>query len=183
TFAGIKTTLPSVIILFLALVTAKVISSLGVGNYLATLIDGNLQLAWLPVIFFVFAAFISYSIGSTLGTAGLMIPIGAEIVATIDVTFLIPVIGAVLAGTVFGEHTSPLSDTTILASIGSSVHPIDHMVTQLPYALLSSVSSIFGFIVLGFTQNIVIGLVTAILVMVVGAYLFKMRLNKTQTLT
>ncbi|WP_099363413.1 Na+/H+ antiporter NhaC family protein [Fredinandcohnia onubensis] len=183
TLAGIKTTLPSVIILFLALVTAKVISSLGVGNYLATLIDGNLQLAWLPVIFFVFAAFISYSIGSTLGTAGLMIPIGAEIVATIDVTFLIPVIGAVLAGTVFGEHTSPLSDTTILASIGSSVHPIDHMVTQLPYAMLSSVSSIFGFIVLGFTQNIVIGLVTAILVMVVGAYLFKMRLNKTQTLT
>ncbi|WP_010281404.1 Na+/H+ antiporter NhaC family protein [Bacillus timonensis] len=180
--AGIKTTLPSVAILFLALVTAGVISSLGVGEYLATLIDGNLHLAWLPVIFFVFAAFISYSIGSTLGTAGLMIPIGAEIVATMDVTFLIPVIGAVLAGTVFGEHTSPLSDTTILASIGSSVHPIDHMVTQLPYAVLSSISSIIGFIVLGFTQNIVIGLITAILVMAIGAYLLKMRLNKIQTL-
>src|SRR5690606_15913376 len=83
--SGIKTTLPSVTILFLALVTAQVISSLGVGQYLASLIQGNMSIAFLPVIFFVFAAFISYSIGSTLGTAGIMIPIGAEIVAAIDV--------------------------------------------------------------------------------------------------
>jgi tetracycline resistance efflux pump len=150
--SGVKTTLPSVAILFLALVTAEIISSLGVGNYLASLIEGNLSLGWLPLIFFIFAAFISYSIGSTLGTAGLMLPIGAEIVAATDITFLIPIIGAVLAGTVFGEHSSPLSDTTILASIGSSVHPIDHMITQLPYAVLSSIASITGFLVLGYPK-------------------------------
>jgi tetracycline resistance efflux pump len=173
--SGIKTTLPSVTILFLALVTAGIISSLGVGQYLASLVEGNISIALLPVIFFVFAAFISYSIGSTLGTAGLMIPIGAEIVAAVDITFLIPIIGAVLAGTVFGEHSSPLSDTTILASIGSGVHPIDHMITQLPYAILSSISSIIGFIVLGFTQNVVIGLLTALTTVIVGAYLLKGR--------
>lgn len=173
--SGIKTTLPSVAILFLALVTAEIISSLGVGNYLASLIEGNMSLGWLPVIFFIFAAFISYSIGSTLGTAGLMLPIGAEIVAATDITFLIPIIGAVLAGTVFGEHSSPLSDTTILASIGSSVHPIDHMITQLPYAVLSSIASIAGFLVLGFTQSAIIGLVVTLLTVGIGAYVLKVR--------
>ncbi|MDQ0219779.1 Na+/H+ antiporter NhaC family protein [Peribacillus cavernae] len=180
--SGIKTTLPSVMILFLALVTAGIISSLGIGDYLASLIEGNMAIAWLPVIFFIFAAFISYSIGSTLGTAGLMIPIGAEIVAAIDITFLIPIIGAVLAGTVFGEHSSPLSDTTILASIGSSVHPLDHMITQLPYAILSSISSITGFIVLGFTGNVLIGLVTALITVGIGAYIMKARSDKTMSL-
>lgn len=176
--SGIKTTLPSVTILFLALVTAGIISSLGVGQYFASLIEGNMSIAWLPVIFFIFAAFISYSIGSTLGTAGLMLPIGAEIVAVIDVTFLIPVIGAVLAGTIFGEHSSPLSDTTILSSIGSSVHPIDHMWTQLPYAVLSSIASITGFLVLGFTNNTILGLVTALVTMGAGAYILKIRHDK-----
>ncbi|WP_100011602.1 Na+/H+ antiporter NhaC family protein [Lentibacillus sediminis] len=180
-FSGVKTTLPSVIILFLALVTAQVISILGVGEYLASLIEGNMAIAWLPVIFFVVSAFMSYSMGSTLGTAGLMIPIGAEIVATIDVTFLIPVIGASLAGTVFGEHSSPLSDTTILASIGSSVHPIDHMMTQLPYAILSSAAAIIGFIVLGFTESTIAGLIASLVAMGVGAFIMKGRPDKTES--
>ncbi|WP_404427022.1 Na+/H+ antiporter NhaC family protein [Ureibacillus chungkukjangi] len=180
-FSGIKTTLPSVTILFLALVTAQIISSLGVGQYLASLIQGNMSIAWLPVIFFVFAAFISYSIGSTLGTAGIMIPIGAEIVATIDITFLIAIIGAVLAGTVFGEHSSPLSDTTILASIGSSVHPIDHMMTQLPYAVLSSIASIIGFLVLGFTNSILIGLGVSLVAVVIGIFFLKSRQAKLKS--
>lgn len=179
--SGIKTTLPSVTILFLALITAKIISSLGVGQYLASLIHGNISIAWLPVIFFIFAAFISYSIGSTLGTAGIMIPIGAEIVAAFDITFLIAIIGAVLAGTVFGEHSSPLSDTTILASIGSSVHPIDHMMTQLPYAILSSIASIIGFLVLGFTNNILLGLGVALICAIIGAFMLRKRQSRIRS--
>ena len=141
-----------------------------------------MSIAWLPVIFFVFAAFISYSIGSTLGTAGIMIPIGAEIVVAFDITFLIAIIGAVLAGTVFGEHSSPLSDTTILASIGSSVHPIDHMMSQLPYAILSSIASIIGFLVLGFSKSILLGLGTALIVVVFGAFLLKTRQTKIKSI-
>ncbi|KKB37800.1 Na+/H+ antiporter [Bacillus thermotolerans] len=91
---------------------------------------------------------------------------------------LVPVIGAVLAGTVFGEHTSPLSDTTILASIGSSVHPIDHMMTQLPYAVLCSLASIIGFLVLGFTNNSMIGLLVALVVVAAGAFILKNRSDK-----
>lgn len=157
-YTGAKSVFPSVVILFMALMTAQVIGLLGVGEYLASLIDGNLSLVWLPVIFFVLSAFMSFSMGSTFGTFGLMLPIGAEIVAIVDVAYLIPVFGAVLAGCIFGEHSSPLSDTTILAAIGGGVHPIDHLMTQLPYAMVSSVVSIIGYVTLGFTKNIFIGL-------------------------
>jgi len=64
----------------------------------------------------------------------------------------------VLAGCIFGEHSSPLSDTTILASIGGGVHTMDHLMTQMPYAMISSAVSIIGYITLGFTKNIYIGL-------------------------
>lgn len=104
-----------------------------VGAYLAGVIEtNNFPVALLPLVLFVFSAFMSYAMGSTLGTAGLMIPIGAEIVVNIDPWFLIPVVGAVLAGCVFGEHTSPLSDTTIMSSIGSQVDAFDHIITQMP---------------------------------------------------
>lgn len=159
-YTGAKSVLPSVVILFMALMTAQVIGLLGVGQYLASLIDGNMSLMWLPVIFFILSAFMSFSMGSTFGTFGLMLPIGAEIVAIVDVAYLIPVFGAVLAGCIFGEHSSPLSDTTILAAIGAGVHPIDHLMTQLPYAMVSSAVSIVGYVTLGLTKNIFIGLIT-----------------------
>lgn len=174
--SGMKAVLPSVTILFMALMTAQVISKLGVGQYLASLIDDNMSLAWLPLIFFAISAFMSFSMGSTFGTFGLMLPIGAEIVSIIDITYLVPVFGAVLAGCIFGEHSSPLSDTTILASIGGGVHTMDHLMTQMPYAMISSVVSIIGYATLGFTKNIYIGLfatLLALLVMIVTLYKMK----------
>jgi tetracycline resistance efflux pump len=168
--SGMKAVLPSVTILFMALMTAQIISKLGVGLYLASLIDENMSLAWLPVIFFLISAFMSFSMGSTFGTFGLMLPIGAEIVSIIDVTYLIPVFGAVLAGCIFGEHSSPLSDTTILASIGGGVHTIDHLLTQMPYALISSFVSIVGYVTLGFTKNIYIGLFATLLALGIVIY-------------
>ena len=174
--SGMKAVLPSVVILFMALMTAQIIKLLGVGQYMASLIDGNMSLAWLPVIFFLVSAFMSFSMGSTFGTFGLMLPIGAEIVSIIDVAYLIPVFGAVLAGCIFGEHSSPLSDTTILASIGGGVHTMDHLMTQLPYAMISSFISIIGYVTLGFTKNIYIGLFTTLLALaLVVFYLAKSR--------
>lgn len=160
--AGIQSVLPSVMILFLALMIAQIISLLGVGQYLAALIDGNIAIFWLPVIFFIISAFMSFSMGSTFGTFGMMLPIGAEIVTAIEIAYLIPVFGAVLAGSIFGEHSSPLSDTTILASIGSGVHPIDHIMTQLPYALICSVVSVIGYITLGLTKSLLVGLLVTL---------------------
>lgn len=110
-----------------------------------------------------------------------MLPIGAEIIAIIDPTFVIPVFGAVLAGCIFGEHSSPLSDTSILSSIGSGVHAIDHIMSQLPYALICGVVSIFGYMILGFTNSVIIGLLSTILILVLVVFILKNKLSTSST--
>jgi tetracycline resistance efflux pump len=180
-FSGLKTTLPSVLILFLALITAEIIGELGVGTYLATFFSDSTSISWFSVIFFVLAAIMSFSTGSTFGTLILMLPIGAEIIAIIDPTFVIPVFGAVLAGCIFGEHSSPLSDTSILSSIGSGVHAIDHIMSQLPYALICGVVSIFGYMILGLTNSVVIGLLSTVLMLALVVLLLKNKFSTSNT--
>ncbi len=173
--SGVRSMLTAAAVLFLAWMTAEIISMLGVGEYLAGLIGGGLAFSLLPAILFVLACFISFSIGSTFGTFGLILPIAAGIVASVDISLLIPAFGAVLAGAIFGDHTSPLSDTTILSSVGSGIHIIDHVTTQIPYALVCAVASLVGFIVLGFTKNIAVGLLTTLAVLAVAVFLLRAR--------
>src|ERR671917_1203213 len=173
--SGIRSMLLAAAVLFLAWMTAEIISMLGVGEYLAGLIGGGLAFALLPAILFVLACFISFSLGSTFGTFGLILPIAAGIVISVDISLLIPAFGAVLAGAIFGDHTSPLSDTTILSSVGSGIHLIDHVTTQIPYALVCAFASLVGFILLGFTRNILVGLVTALAVLAVAVFLLRTR--------
>jgi tetracycline resistance efflux pump len=134
-------------------------------------------LSLLPAIFFVLSAFMSFSIGSTFGTFGVMLPIGGEIAAAGDSSLLIPVFGAVLAGSIFGDHSSPLSDTTILSSIGSGIHLMDHVTTQLPYALLCALASTIGYVVLGSTKSTAIGLATALASLAALIFLLKGRFS------
>lgn len=162
TWSGFISMLTAAAVLFLAWVTAEIISELGIGEYVASYISSDMAYSLLPAILFLLASFISFSMGSTFGTFGLILPIAAEIVATVDMSLLIPAFGAVLAGAVFGDHTSPLSDTTILSSIGSGIHLIDHVTTQLPYALVCSAASVVGYVVLGATRNTVVGLLAAL---------------------
>ena len=173
--SGIRSMLMAAAVLFLAWMTAEIIALLGIGEYLAGLIDTGLAFSLLPAILFVLACFISFSMGSTFGTFGLILPIAAEIVVSVDLSLLIPVFGAVLAGAIFGDHTSPLSDTTILSSIGSGIHLIDHVTTQIPYALVCAVASLAGFIVLGFTRNITVGLLTTLAVLVFAVVVLRTR--------
>ena len=167
-WSGIVSMLTAAAVLSLAWVTAEIISSLGIGEYLASFIDGDVALALLPALLFLLACFISFSIGSTFGTFGLILPIAAEIVAAVDIGLLIPAFGAVLAGAIFGDHTSPLSDTTILSSIGSGIHLVDHVTTQLPYAVVCAVASVAGYVILGVTENMVVGLVTTLAALAVS---------------
>jgi tetracycline resistance efflux pump len=174
--AGVKSMLPAAGVLFLAWMTAETMGELGVGEYLGGLIAGTVLLALLPAIFFILSAFISFSIGSTFGTFGVMLPIGGEIVAAGgDLGLLIPVFGAVLAGSIFGDHTSPLSDTTILSAIGSGINLIDHVTTQLPYALVCAGCSTLGFLALGFTESTIAGLITALVALAASSFYLKAR--------
>src|SRR3712207_1346621 len=173
--SGIRSMLVAAAVLFLAWITAEIIALLGVGEYMAGLIGGGLAFSLLPAILFILACFISFSMGSTFGTFGLILPIAAEIVVSIDLSLLIPAFGAVLAGAIFGDHTSPLSDTTILSAIGSGIHLIDHVTTQIPYALVCAVASLAGFILLGFTRSITVGLLTALAALAVAVFVLRTR--------
>ncbi|HEX2177354.1 MAG TPA: Na+/H+ antiporter NhaC family protein [Nocardioidaceae bacterium] len=167
-------------VLFLAWMTAEIVSILGIGEYLAGFISGDLALSLLPALLFLLASFIAFSMGSTFGTFGLILPIAAEIVANVDLSLLIPAFGAVLAGAIFGDHTSPLSDTTILSSIGSGIHVIDHVTTQLPYALVCSTASVVGYVALGLTRSTPIGLVAALLALVAATAFLRARSPKLE---
>ncbi|MFC7403757.1 Na+/H+ antiporter NhaC family protein [Georgenia alba] len=168
----------AVVVVFLAWVTAEIISELGIGEYVAGFITGDLAFSLLPAILFLLASFVAFSMGSTFGTFGLILPIAAEIVANVDLSMLIPAFGAVLAGAIFGDHTSPLSDTTILSSIGSGIQVIEHVNTQLPYALVCSASSLVGFVVLGVTQSTAVGLLAALAALALAIAFLRARLPR-----
>ena len=172
---GLGSMVTAVAVVFLAWMTAEIISLLGIGEYVAGLIDGTLSFSLLPVLLFFVASFISFSMGSTFGTFGLLLPIAAQIVVSVDIGLLLPAFGAVLAGAIFGDHTSPLSDTTILSSIGSGIQLIEHVTTQLPYAFVCSAASAIGYLVLGFTRNTIAGLVVTVASLGVAVFLLKLR--------
>lgn len=171
--AGLRSMVIAAVVLFLAWMTAEIMSLLGIGEYLGGLVDGALALALLPGLLFVVAGFIAFSIGSTFGTFGLLLPIAAALAVAVDPGLLLPMFGAVLAGAIFGDHTSPLSDTTILSSIGSGIHIMDHVTTQLPYAFVCAAASLVGYVVLGATGNIAVGLLVTLACLAVAVLVLR----------
>ncbi|ARK31943.1 Na+/H+ antiporter NhaC family protein [Halalkalibacter krulwichiae] len=159
---GMKSMLPAIYILFFAWTLISIISDLGTGTYLASLVDNsNLHPMFLPVILFVIAGLAAFSTGTSWGTFGLLLPIAGEMAAVIDINMILPMMAAVLAGSIFGDHCSPISDTTILSSTGAGSHHIDHVVTQLPYALVAAGITMISYLVLGATSSVVLSLLVA----------------------
>ena len=125
---------PLALILMLALALGDVAGELGTGRYVAGLVEGTLAPAlFLPLVFIVSSA-IAFSIGSSWGTFAIMIPIVVPAAATMQLE-LAPFLAAALSGGIFGDHCSPISDTTVISSMASATDHVDHVRTQLPYAL------------------------------------------------
>ena len=164
-WAGIQSMLPAVYILLFAWTIIEIIGELGTGEYLASLVDGSIPVGYLPAILFIIGGFMAFSTGTSWGTFGIMLPIAGDIAAATDISLLLPMMAAVLAGAIFGDHCSPISDTTILSSTGAGSHHIDHVMTQLPYALIAGLISTVLFLILGFTGSVMLALVA-------GAILF-----------
>lgn len=170
---GIKGMLPAIYILLFAWTIAGMISELETGKYLASLIQQSLPVYLLPALLFLLAGIMAFATGTSWGTFGVMLPIAADMVMAIDAQLLLPGLSAVMAGAVFGDHCSPISDTTILSSTGASCHHIDHVITQLPYALSIALVSVSGYLVLGYTGSLMTGFagaLVAFVVMLLGWY-------------
>ncbi|MCA0971754.1 Na+/H+ antiporter NhaC family protein [Halobacillus litoralis] len=171
---GLKAMLPAIYILVFAWMIGTIIDNLGTGEYLAQLFtEANISVAYLPLIIFLLSGFMALSTGTSWGTFGIMLPIAGEIAAVTDVTMMIPALSAVLAGSVFGDHCSPISDTTILSSTGAGSNHIDHVLTQLPYALVAAGAAAVGYIVLGLTGSIWMPLILTLAIVVIAAFVLR----------
>ncbi|WP_088103996.1 Na+/H+ antiporter NhaC family protein [Halalkalibacter urbisdiaboli] len=171
---GIKSMLPAIYILLAAWVIIAIIDQLGTGEYLAIKIEeANLNPMFLPAILFVVAGFAAFSTGTSWGTFGLLLPIAGEMAAVLDITLMLPMLAAVLAGSIFGDHCSPISDTTILSSTGAGSHHIDHVITQLPYALLGAVITFISYLILGVTMSVSLALVSAVMLLAICVFFIR----------
>ena len=181
---GWKTMITTIIILLLAWSLSSVIKELGTSRYLVDLLSQSTPKIVLPAAIFMLGSFISFSTGTSYGTMGILMPLAIPLASAVGMhsglegdalhAYMIVNISAVLTGAIFGDHCSPISDTTILSSMGAGCNHIDHVQTQMPYALAVCAISIFaGYfpIALGLSIWIVLPLgllVTALVVRFVG---------------
>jgi Na+/H+ antiporter NhaC len=146
---GAGSLLPIATILLFALALGDVAIELGTGTYIAGVVGDTIPGPLLAPLIFIVSAFIAFSVGSSWGTFAIMIPIAIPIATTLGLP--VPLfLGAAISGAIFGDHASPISDTTVVASMASATDHIDHVRTQLPYALLAASIAATMFLVAGF---------------------------------
>ena len=155
---GAKSMAMAIVILILSWTIGALIGYLEVGRLVAsTLSQVGVYGGFLPLIMFVAAAFLAFSIGTSWGTFALVLPIAGAAAYEIDMTLLLPAMSAVLSGAVWGDHASPISDTTVLASAGTNCEVVAHFRSQLPYALIAAGIAMMGYTAFGLTRNIWVG--------------------------
>jgi len=152
---GINTMVPAYIILTLAWTIGSLCQNyLGTGKYIGMLVQtSNMPTEWIPAIVFLVASGLSFSIGTAWGTFGIFIPIVVFICKAAPPEIMTVTLAATLAGSVFGDHCSPISDTTILSSSGAGCNHIQHVSTQIPYACVVAVCCFISYLVAGYTDG------------------------------
>ncbi len=179
---GSKTMMPPMVILVLAWTLKAMTVSLGASVYVAGVVDaasGGL-FNFLPAIIFVVGCFLAFSSGTSWGTFGILIPIVVAVFAGKNETMLVLSISACMAGAVCGDHCSPISDTTIMASAGAQCNHVNHVSTQLPYAITVAAVSFVNYIIAGFVQNAVICLITGVILMMATLLVIRKISNRTE---
>ena len=166
---GFKAMVPAICILALAWTLKGMTDSLGASEYVAGLVEnaaGSL-LNFLPAIVFLIACFLAFATGTSWGTFGILIPICLKVFPIESGNPLaIICVSACMAGAVCGDHCSPISDTTIMSSAGAQCDHINHVSTQLPYAITAAIVSFITYIVAGFVKNAAVSLLVGICLMV-----------------
>lgn len=154
---GVKALVITAVILILAWSLSSVMKELGTAQYLVTLLSDSTPQFILPTVIFILGSIISFSTGTSYGTMGILMPLTIPLASAVGIhtglegnelhSYIVLNVGAVLTGAIFGDHCSPISDTSILSSMASSCNHMDHISTQLPYALfVGAVAVICGYI-------------------------------------
>ena len=175
--SGISSIIPPMLILILSWSLGGVCRQMiGTGQFISGFVSSsNFPVGLLPFFVFVIAALMSFSMGTSWGTFGMLIPIVTMICSASGAQqALVPVLGATLAGSVYGDHCSPISDTTILSSTGAQCKHIRHVETQIPYATLVAIVCAIGYLVIGLTGTAWAGLLTGT-ALLLGVLFFRTR--------
>lgn len=173
---GFKAMTPAIFILCLAWTLSGICSKdyLNLGGFVGAIVSAHASIImFLPPIFFLVAAGLAFATGTSWGTFGILIPIAIAVLGMNDPSMLVVCVAAVLSGAVCGDHASPISDTTILASAGAQCHHIDHVSTQLPYVGVVATCSFFGYIVDGLTENGWLGFLTGIICLAIAMVIIR----------
>lgn len=178
---GFKAMVPAITILSLAWTLKAMTDSLGAAEYVAKIVEqsaGSL-LNFLPAIVFVIACFLAFATGTSWGTFGILIPICLKVfpLEANGSPLAVICVSACMAGAVCGDHCSPISDTTIMSSAGAQCDHIDHVSTQLPYAVSVAAVSFVSYVIAGFVQNAVASLTISVLLMACVIYILRSALK------
>lgn len=173
--AGFVAMVPAILILSFAWALSSMTGMMGGADYVAGLVAGSAAgfQMFLPAIIFLVACGLAFSTGTSWGTFGILIPIVVSLSSSLTEEMLIIGISACLAGAVFGDHCSPISDTTIMSSTGAQCDHINHVATQIPYAATVAGVSFITYIVAGATQNVYLSLAFGVALMVAVLFAFR----------
>lgn len=174
---GMKTMITPIVILILAWTIGGITSEkyLNTGSFIASVLTTYTIPMWIfPSIIFIVASFLSFSTGTAWGTFGILIPIIVPIlVHTNTLSYLNIVLASIFSGSVFGDHCSPISDTTILSSAGANCNHLIHVSTQLPYAIICGISTIVGFLIAGIIGIDLIAFPIGVVVLLILIFILK----------
>jgi len=167
---GAKSVFPALIILVLAWALSYISGELGTADYLVGVVERvGITGAILPLLIFLLSCFMAFAMGTSWGVMGIVTPLAIPVAFAIGgEPLIIPTLASVLTGAIFGDHCSPLSDTTILSSTGAGADHIDHVRTQIPYAVTGAVvAAVFGFIPAGLGVPPIISIIVGIVVLII----------------
>ena len=172
---GFKAMVPAILILTMAWTLKAMTDSLGAAEYVAGIVASSAAgfVNLLPAIIFLVGCFLAFATGTSWGTFGILIPIVVAVFSGTNENMMILSISACMAGAVCGDHCSPISDTTIMASAGGQCNHINHVNTQLPYAITAAAVSFVAYVIAGFVQNAWVMLPIAVVLMLGTLFVIK----------
>ena len=150
-YKGLGDMIPIAIVVILAFLIGKVIGELGTAAYMASTLDGTISPVFVPVLVFLLSGIMAFATGTSWGTFSVMMPIALALGGAMDISSAL-MAATVISGGVFGDHASPISDTTIISSMAAGCENMDHVRTQLPYALITALLAAIAFLIAGFVQ-------------------------------
>ena len=180
---GFKAMVPAILILTFAWTLKAMTDSLGASEFVAGVVKASAGgfMNFLPAIIFVIGAVIAFATGTSWGTFGILIPIVVNVFSGTNHELMIISISACMAGAVCGDHCSPISDTTIMASAGAQCDHVNHVSTQLPYAIVAAVVSFLSYIVAGFVQTPWIALPVSAILMIITLVIIRIKFDDLKT--